>query len=178
METFSELVHQHVKIKRKRTFHRSTNTTAYKRIKASKVLSCTCQLLGVEIQTCLIPIIRLPISSGETLLLPRRAGLVRDRRKRTMESELSFGECLWLLVGDSAKERGSFFTKEHLVSQTEVYLVGAGLASPLSSVLSSRNKPAASLMRLNSIQKAWTSIKRSCKMKTTDYECNHHVITS
>ena len=36
----------------------------------------------------------------------------------------------------------------------EVYLVGAGLASPLSSVLSSLNKPAASLMRLNSIQKA------------------------
>ena len=48
----------------------------------------------------------------------------------------------------------------------EVYLVGAGLASPLSSVLSSLNKPAASLMRLNSIQKAWTSMKRSCKMKS------------
>ena len=60
----------------------------------------------------------------------------------------------------------------------EVYLVGAGLASPLSSVLSSLNKPAASLMRLNSIQKAWTSMKRSCKMKRTDNECNHHVITS
>ena len=57
-------------------------------------------------------------------------------------------------MGDSSEERGSYFTKEHLVSQMEVYLVGAGLASPLSSVLSSRNKPAASLMRLNSIQKA------------------------
>ena len=183
IETFSELVHPHVKIKRKRIFHRITTTTAYKRIQASKVLSCTCQLFSVEIRTCLIPIIPLPLSSRETSLLPRRAGLVRDRRERTMEKEwcppeLSFGECSWLPVGDSAKDWGSYFTKEHLASQMEVYLVGAGFASPLSSVLSSRNKPAASLMRLNSIQKAWTSMKRSCKMKRTDNECNHHVRTS
>lgn len=160
-----------------------TGASLLQRIRECKLLSSTSQLLGVEVRTCLIPIIRLALSSGETSLLPRRAGLVRDRRERTMEKEwcppeLSFGECLWLLVGDSSEERGSYFTKEHLVSQMEVYLVGAGLASPLSSVLSSRNKPAASLMRLNSIQKAWTSMKRSCKMKTTDYECNHHVITS
>lgn len=102
----------------------------------------------------------------------------RKRWKKLCPPELSFGECFWLPVGDSAEERGSYFTKEHLVSQMEVYLVGAGLASPLSSVLSSRNKPAASLMRLNSIQKAWTSMKRSCKIKRTDNECNHHVITS
>ena len=116
IETFSELVHPHVKIKRKRTFHRITTTTAYKRIQASKVLSCTCQLFGVEIRTCLIPIIPLPLSSRETSLLPRRAGLVRDRRERTMEKEwcppeLSLGESFWLPVGDSAKDWGSYFTK-------------------------------------------------------------------
>ena len=116
IETFSELVHPHFKIKRKRTFHRITTTTAYKRIQASKVLSCTCQLFGVEIRTCLIPIIPLPLSSRETSLLPRRAGLVRDRRERTMEKEwcppeLSLDESFWLPVGDSAKDWDSCFTK-------------------------------------------------------------------
>lgn len=43
--------------------------------------------------------------------------------------------------------------------------MGAGLPSPLSKVLKSRNKPAASLMRLNSIQNAWTSMKRSCNKR-------------
>lgn len=39
--------------------------------------------------------------------------------------------------------------------------LGSAGASPVSSVFSRRKSPAASRMRLNSMQKAWTSMNRS-----------------
>lgn len=42
-------------------------------------------------------------------------------------------------------------------------LASAG-ASPVSRVFSRRKSPAASRMRLNSMQKAWTSMNRSCTL--------------
>lgn len=52
-------------------------------------------------------------------------------------------------IGQSAASKWCRISRLH-----SVYFVAAGLVSPQSKVLRSRNNPAASLMRLNSIQNA------------------------
>lgn len=58
--------------------------------------------------------------------------------------------------------------REGKVSRMEIYLAGVGRGFPRSCVFSRF------LTRLNSIQRAWISIKRSCKIERTDTEYNNH----